>query len=320
MNQACIGDLQNAANDAARLLVSNPTTGPNSNLTANSLPDVCTKIAAMVGQQFPQSCAPFFNGTGRLASGGTANLGGALTGPKSLVSASQCKNQYGSLMWTQVGDATKEVYTLSSWWVTGFMTVFFPIANAERLTYLGAPATVVTCLRASNVSSDSVVPMAAPAPSPLQTSSSDVSSNSTTNSTTNATTSNISSISNTRVLAGGAIAGIAVAGVIGLAIVVAAIAFLFYRRRRTLHPDAGSGTARAGSTEMEGRSALLHPGKPEAPDMNTYYEMSSQRNPAELHNKSVDPIELPVNEHFEPPEYEMVQPGQLGRTHYAAGR
>jgi hypothetical protein len=74
LNKACINDLQNAASTYAIQLVG---AGSASNLTANSLPGVCSSIAEKTTRNFPSSCAVFFDGPGRL-SGGLPDYGGRM--------------------------------------------------------------------------------------------------------------------------------------------------------------------------------------------------------------------------------------------------
>jgi hypothetical protein len=310
LNQACVSDLQAATNSAAKLLVSQPTTpGPNSsNLTTNSLPGVCSQIAAMVSQQFPESCAPFFNGPGVLT-GGPPALGGALTGPKSLIAASQCTTKYGSLIWNQFGTADQATYELGNWWVTGLLTVYLPIADYARPVTLPSPTTIATCLRASNISAGSYVPPDAPAPEDIPVSSSNAGSNST-------------FMANTvRSPSGGGIAGIAIGIIIG--ILGVAIAVLLIRRHRLKQRrDSTTGTARTDSSEMEGKSTLLQSAPAEAPNMNAFYEMSSPQYAAELQDKSFQaPVELPVSaEHCDLPTDPKALSGRLGRSHPATRR
>jgi hypothetical protein len=301
LNQAWVNDLQAATSGAARLLVTNPTPGPDSNLTTNSLPSVCSKIASMVSQQFPRSCAPFFDGPASLT-GGAPSLGGALTGPKSLVSASQCTTKYGSLVWNQFGAADNASYELGTWWVTGLLTVYLPIADYARPVTLPAPTTLATCLRASNVTAGSWVPPNAGQPSDI----SDTGSGSGFGYTTSANPN--------RGLTGGAIAGIVVGIVIGIAVGVA-LAFLLFRRRQRKHQQrqdsTGTGRTASSSAEMEGRSTLLRTAPSEAPHMNAYYEMSSPQYTAELHNKSFQaPVELPAHTQYDPPRDVKAPAGQ----------
>jgi hypothetical protein len=315
LNQACLNDLKGAVNSATRLLVSNPTPGPDSNLTTNSLPGVCSKIASMVTQQFPSSCAVFFDGPASLA-GGAPSLGGALTGPKSIVSASQCKTKYGSLVWNQFGGADNATYTLGNWWVTALLTTYMPIADYARPVTLPAAVTFATCLRADNVSADSYVPPDTPSPTALSNAGSPFGTN---NNNTSSSANTADVVPMNRGLTGGAIAGIAIGIIIGI-LIGAALAFLVFRRRQRKQKERqdSTGTARTASSsaEMEGKSTLLRQAPSEAPNMNAYYEMSSPQYTAELPNKSFQaPVELPAQELYDPP-----RDGKTLGQEYAAPR
>jgi hypothetical protein len=89
LDATCINDLKTAAQTQASLLVKNPTPGPNSNLTRNSLPGVCSMIAVAVTQNFPPSCARFMGGPGALYGGAPSFGGGMLCEPK-LLEWSRC--------------------------------------------------------------------------------------------------------------------------------------------------------------------------------------------------------------------------------------
>jgi hypothetical protein len=285
LDATCIKDMSNAATDAARLLVGLPTPGPDSNLTANSLPSVCAKIASIVNSNFPSSCATYFNGSASLSAGPPA-LGGALTGPKSLVAASQCKTKYGSLIWTQIGAADSDTYTLSTWWITGILTVFLPIADYARPVTLPQATAVATCLRANTVEPGSLAPFDAPLPTPLSTSSSP------NNGTTS--TANGSDGSSSKALSTGGIVGLAIGVCAGL-LLIALGAFLCFRKRRRQRQVSAAASSH-GSVEMDGKSSLLqHRFPSEAPNLNTFYEMSSHHHAAELPSKSaMAPVELPA--------------------------
>jgi hypothetical protein len=77
LDQNCINDLRAAASGQAKMLVGVPTPGPNSNLTKNSLPGVCSMIAAGVNQNFPASCRPYF-GENPTLFGGPPSIGGGM--------------------------------------------------------------------------------------------------------------------------------------------------------------------------------------------------------------------------------------------------
>lgn len=77
LDSACVQDVNNLAQKVAIDLVANPSPGPNSNLTTNSLPTVCSDMAKIMTQNFPKSCEVFFNGT-RGFFGGPPALGGGM--------------------------------------------------------------------------------------------------------------------------------------------------------------------------------------------------------------------------------------------------
>jgi hypothetical protein len=77
LDEDCVNDLKNAGSAQARMLTSNPTPGPNSNLTEDSLPGVCEMIAAGVTQNFPASCKKYF-GEGPALFGGSPAIGGGM--------------------------------------------------------------------------------------------------------------------------------------------------------------------------------------------------------------------------------------------------
>lgn len=303
-------DLKGATNAFAIELVGEPTPGAHSNLTSGSLPNVCADLALKLTDNFPQSCAPFFQGQGKVY-GGAPSLGGgtslrtifgfagsdnlaALTGPTSLVNASKCTtNGTFELMWSQFGDGNSLTYTYANWWVMGLITAFMPIADVNRPVTLAFAESSLTCIRSTNVNKGSTPVGAAPAPTSISTV---ISSNNGTTSG-NATSSTTSAASDAgHSLSGGAIAGIVIGVIAGLALVALAI-FSFLHKR--LLPK-NSQTSRNASAELDGSNSLLGSEYKgtfyEAPGTNTFYEMSTPTHSVELYNTQ-PPIELPLDTH-----------------------
>lgn len=57
----CVVALKLRSEDFALQLVGSPTALPNSNLTADSLPSVCDKLAQMMTSALPKECMPYLN-------------------------------------------------------------------------------------------------------------------------------------------------------------------------------------------------------------------------------------------------------------------
>jgi hypothetical protein len=57
----CVTALQEQSQDFALQLVGSPTALPNSNLTADSLPGVCDRIAEMMTSALPKQCIPYMD-------------------------------------------------------------------------------------------------------------------------------------------------------------------------------------------------------------------------------------------------------------------
>ena len=60
-DEDCVTALQLQSQDFALQLVGSPTALPNSNLTADSLPSVCDRIAEMMTSALPKQCSPYVN-------------------------------------------------------------------------------------------------------------------------------------------------------------------------------------------------------------------------------------------------------------------
>lgn len=59
----CVNAIEIAVQQYAFDLVANPTPGPNSNLTSQSLPGVCNTIGEMLQNNIPQECSKYVNGS-----------------------------------------------------------------------------------------------------------------------------------------------------------------------------------------------------------------------------------------------------------------
>lgn len=57
----CVTALQEQSQDFALQLVGSPTALPNSNLTADSLPGVCDRLAEMMTSVLPKQCTPYMD-------------------------------------------------------------------------------------------------------------------------------------------------------------------------------------------------------------------------------------------------------------------
>lgn len=316
-DEACINDLQGAANTYAVQMVGGYAITPESNLTSTSLPTVCGNMARLMTDNFPQSCAPFFNGPGQV-SGNLPSLGGrmfprygqftavtnlltALTGPTSLIAASKCRADDGfSLIWSQFGPTDNATYSLTNWWVAPMLTTFMPIADAARPVTAAVAKSVMACVRAKNRNPGSLPPIPPPQPTPLSAVSS---SNSSTNATgtfggfglpaanapSSSTAQSPAGGSGAR-LGGGAIAGIAIGCGVAFVIVIAGALFVRRRNRRNM---AGRRPSPQHYSEVDGKShghvnvreLGSHGGVVEAPHSNTYHEMDSPIQLHELHHK-----------------------------------
>ncbi|KAF2769687.1 hypothetical protein EJ03DRAFT_382444 [Teratosphaeria nubilosa] len=185
LDQYCVNDLVSLTNTFSTELVGPPTSGPNSNLTTDSLPTGCNDLAEMLTQNFPNSCKVYFNNTiPAQVLGGLPSLGGrqffslsqmngmamlttfpALTGPESLVSRSQCKSSNGySLLWTQYGDNTYLNYVYANYIIAPILTAFMPTANAARPITLGFTKSFLACLRTNDLQpgSEPLLPLPSP--------------------------------------------------------------------------------------------------------------------------------------------------------------
>jgi hypothetical protein len=196
-------------------------------------------------------------------------------------------------MWSTFEASNPAFYAVMYWQVIPLITTFMPIANSARPVSLSFAQSVMSCLRAKNVNKGSEVPPDAPAPTPVGSSGS----------SSNTTLISSYSAQNTTnaMLSGGAIAGIAIGAIGGIALVVGLV--LFIRKRRAagkvyarqpsegsnygdmeLTRDKGPG---AGIAEVEGYSRMG-----EVPDTNLCHEMHVQ--PTELDDKRLERSELPA--------------------------
>lgn len=60
LDQTCIDDITGLTDNFSEQLAGLPPPGPDSNLTTNSLPDVCSDLAGLITENFPDSCKIFF--------------------------------------------------------------------------------------------------------------------------------------------------------------------------------------------------------------------------------------------------------------------
>ncbi|KAK4494648.1 hypothetical protein PRZ48_014004 [Zasmidium cellare] len=199
----CVNAIEQAVQQYALELTSNPTPDPNSNLTQQSLPGVCNTIGEMLQNNIPDECSKYVNGSTRVASRTP------LTGYNGSVIETDCTIRQNNRTWYELisytVDYSSEAYALIAQSVTPIIAVWMPIANSDR------PSTIVTakagmvCVNVNHFNPGSVVPAALPAPTPVGGGGG---------------------------LSGGAIAGIVVGVVVGVALIAGLAAWWFLARRR----------------------------------------------------------------------------------------
>ncbi|KAI5363944.1 hypothetical protein Slin15195_G095990 [Septoria linicola] len=307
LDETCVSDLLAATTAGSARLTGIPT-----NLSTNSLPDVCSQLASELTTNFPDSCKPYFNSTGLLpvaVYGGLPALGGPLTGNQSLVDRAKCKlnttsNEEFSLMWTQFGEFSLDTYYLANYFVIPVITAFMPIADSQRQITLNTPKSFMSCGRTSNLTQGSIPIPAAPAPELVETfvgsNGSAMAANGTSSNTTDsAQSTQENGDADGGSISGGAIAGIVIGVVLGLAVVGAAVWFFVFRKRK----------GQTGAAELSGYGAIenkeTRQNSVEAPNNNSISEMGGtdggQYQPGWKTSEAVElptyrnPVELPGN-------------------------
>lgn len=274
LDSDCIDALQRSAEDLAMQLVSDPTPLPNSNLTADSFPGVCESIAASMTRTFPKQCEPYIDPTAYDpgVAGLTTNYNrtGLFYGApnprctaRATVSSNQTFYQVGAKMYDEVDRDTHLMYDqLAADTVWPLLTVFMPVADAARQVWTMNATSALTCTRITDFNPGSRIPAKAPEPTP------------------------VTPYRNSRRLSGGAIAGIVVGSVIGVAILFTVI--ILWRRR--VRKSRASVVNEVSYSEMYEKGAVSTVGeigddknRPEL-DHEAYRipELPGARNPAEM--------------------------------------
>jgi hypothetical protein len=193
-------------------------------------------------------------------------------------------------MWSQFEAANNGIYVLASWQVTPLLTTYMPIADSARPVTLAFAKSVMSCLRSKDVNKGSQIPQNAPPAAPLNA----------TGSSSNSTESSAQTSTN-MMLGGGAIAGIVIGAIFGIALVVGLL--LFARKRRaakksyTRQQSTGSDYGDMELTHDKGPNGTIaevsgYSKVGEAPDTNSFHEMHVP--PVELHDKRLELNELPA--------------------------
>ncbi|KAJ9606929.1 hypothetical protein H2200_008940 [Cladophialophora chaetospira] len=207
LSQKCVAALEEVAANSAKWLVQNPTVGPYSNLTPPILEPICQQIS---------ECAPYFDdgsplyptlNTYTLTDNVTKPVNCSFTdgvfGPHDVVEADY--NSPPGFSFPYNGTSPAQAYDELVYTVWPVMTVVMPPANNTRYSSIANAYATLTCLRAKSISYNYRTPPDLPKPKAVHFPGP---------------------------FSKGAIAGIAVGAVMGVA-VVAAAAFWFWRRRKS---------------------------------------------------------------------------------------
>ncbi|SMQ47055.1 unnamed protein product [Zymoseptoria tritici ST99CH_3D7] len=203
-DEQCIDAIKSAAEQYALSLTQYPTPPPTSNLTWNSIGPVCDKIRDLLQDNFPQPCAKFFNGSA------IAYLSTPLTGyNSSTIYSSSCStnasyNDSYHRIFNQFVDYSDQAYATLARALIPVVTVWMPIANAERPSSIDYAHAELVCSHITQYTSGSEVP--APLTKPSDRSDASVSQ--------------------------GAIAGIVIAVVVGVGVIGALTAWCVVMKRR----------------------------------------------------------------------------------------
>lgn len=276
----CIDALTQQSQGMAFLLTGSPPPLPDSNLTANSPPDVCNTLADQMSADLPKQCKPFINETRYVVYGQAlttnydssglffGNPGSACTMSTIQGSANETFNYVNGYDDSESSAESHVHYDRMSWEVLPTMTVFMPVANARRDVSMNYAVSVLRCLRITDFSEGSRVPAAAPQPIPINLGS--------------------------KKLSSGAIAGIAVGSVAGVGLVAAAAVFWWLRKRKAKR-SAETALAAPHYAYPEEKKPPYTEASPTEVDNDNALQESDSRDPykAELPDAaSRDPVEL----------------------------
>lgn len=213
-DESCVAALRQQSEDLAFQLTGFPTPLPDSNLTSDSLPNVCNTLGQSMTSALPKACKPFINETQYLVYGQALttnyNTSGLFFGDTNGVCTIEGDNQTFSLIngydTSESEPGSHVEYDRISWVVLPTITVFMPVANARRTVSMDYARSVVNCLHIEHYNQGSRVPAAGPEPTSIDIGG--------------------------RSLSKGAIAGIVVGCVIGVGLVVAAAVVWWWRRKK----------------------------------------------------------------------------------------
>lgn len=205
LSQGCRDALLDRIASSALMWTTYASPPPYSNLSAGVLGTLCGYIyngVADDGNDYPRECAKEFGGS----IGGTELM---LTGYNGSDIDNSCSLQSGiktfHRLFSTLEDATATAYDNATRSVFPALSVYFPVANIDRTSFYSSANSSLRCLRVQNFSEGSRVSPTLPSGTPYH---------------------------NGKKTSGGAIAGIAVGVVVGVAIIAGVMIWVCLRRRR----------------------------------------------------------------------------------------
>lgn len=262
MDDACVSALQTNTQNYANTLTGS-LTGPQLNLTNTTLPTICNDLGSNLIATFPEECSYFFEDP-------PAALGGALTtwnkNYDTFLSDSCVINSTDGLFHNVLdfsANSSLPIYTNWTRTIYPILTIFMPVANADAPVSLAAAKTQLVCLHIDNINAGSYIPEAAAEPTPIKYRSDGKS------------------------LSGGAVAGIVVGAVLGVALVAGAVVWLWRLKKH--------------------RSGLNDEHKANDASLNSLYEAPVSGERYELHDNKLEDSNLHDNKyHNELPEKDQM--------------
>ncbi|CZT18082.1 uncharacterized protein RCC_03921 [Ramularia collo-cygni] len=223
LDSTCISDIKAVTQQWADWLTTPNTIGPGTNLTNSTLPTLCNTLAASVKDNFPASCSYFFQDSGLDGLGWALTSNGNNDAYDTILDNNCTINGTWQRAVTLYGNNSRSIYTAWAQTITPVLFAFMPVADSSATTRISSSVAELSCLRINNIKEGSYKPPSLPEPTPIAYNTTETALPQPTDSGQG---------SSEQSLTGGAIAGIAIGAVAGVAAIAGGLFFWLWRKRK----------------------------------------------------------------------------------------